>query len=302
MPIAAPVPEVAVVRRLWPCSRITPDTCHGPAHLARQALVKEVELTPKPGLVDRRNSGAHRDMDIDTFRRSIAAIAGGFSCFYDLGHSHATMGACDFLPLIRQTGMVCEQAMFRATGGINTHKGGIFAFGLLCAAAGRLQGRGDTLDTETICSEGAAMCATVVADDLQRNNHATTVGEHLYRRFGLTGARGEAASGYATVREKALPAYRQAQAEGCDEETALLQALLCLLAHNRDTNVVARGGLDGLAFVRKEAQKLLQEGGMFHPNGRQRMITLDESLIARNLSPGGSADLLAVTWFLAQYP
>ena len=88
---------------------------------------------------------------------------------------------------------------------------------------------------------------------------------------------------------------------GYSEESALLQAMLYLLAYNQDTNLVSRGGLEGLNFVHKEARDLINQGGIMQQNGREKMLRLDDELIKRNLSPGGSADLIAVTWFLANY-
>ncbi|PWC31510.1 2-(5'-triphosphoribosyl)-3'-dephospho CoA synthase [Azospirillum sp. TSO35-2] len=268
------------------------------ARLAHQSLLREVLLTPKPGLVDRRNSGSHRDMDLSTFRASASAIAPWFARFFTLGLADCELPAGLFLPRIRPDGLACERAMLRATGGVNTHKGSVFAFGLLCAAAGRLAGRGAAVTTGPLCAEVAAVCAGVV-DELRRSAEATTAGEHLFRRHGLTGARGEAASGFATVRAHALPVFERLRTAGAGANIALHGALLELLAFNPDTNVVARGGLEGLAFLQGEAMRLRRAGGVGAPGFLRRMAALDDAVIRRNLSPGGSADLLAVTWFLS---
>jgi len=108
-------------------------------------------------------------------------------------------------------------------------------------------------------------------------------------------------SGFATVRRRALPVYLELRAQNHDDESALLQVLLHLMADNADTNVVSRGGMDGLHFVRDTAHTLLAEGGALHAEGRARLMAFDDEMIARNLSPGGSADLLAVTCFLAHF-
>lgn len=268
--------------------------------LAVQALMQEVMLTPKPGLVDRHNNGAHRDMDMQTFLDSISAITPWFERFYQLGRQYAQMPAGIFLPMLRAEGVCCEAAMFAATHGVNTHKGGIFSLGLLCAAGGRLSANGQKISAKLLCTEIVAICRGIVEADLGQLKQAVTHGEHLYQRYGLAGARGEAASGYATVQYISLPVYRRLRAAGHDEETALLQALLHLLAYNQDTNLVTRGGIEGLYFVQKTARKLLAQGGVLLPEGREQMAAFDDALIQRNLSPGGSADLLAVTWLLAQ--
>lgn len=271
------------------------------AHLALRSLVREVLLTPKPGLVDRRNNGSHRDMDISTFLGSARAIAPWFVLFFERGWADCAIPPAQFLPLIRGEGLACERDMMRATGGVNTHKGTIFAFGLLCAAAGRLCGKGRPLSREGVCDEVALMCVNVVGE-LRREGDATTAGEYVFRRYGLTGARGEAASGFATVRRHALPVLDRLRAEGADDSTALHGALLELLTFNQDTNLVARGGLAGLAFMQAQAARLRGDGGVNSPDFRARMEALDDVAIAKNLSPGGSADLLAVTWFLCRLP
>ncbi|MEI7367956.1 triphosphoribosyl-dephospho-CoA synthase CitG [Pectobacterium sp. 1950-15] len=261
------------------------------------ALTMEVMLTPKPGLVDRANNGAHRDMDVALFQTSIQAISPWFRQFTDAGYQHANTPLAQLLSQVRPIGIACEQAMLSATKGVNTHKGGIFAFGLLCTAAGWLAGRGEPVTQRSLCDSVAAMCHDLVRNELETCAGAATAGEYLYQRHGLTGARGEAASGFNTVCQYALPALQQAIAAGADDETALLHTLLVLMAHNPDTNVVSRGGMDGLVFVQNYAQKLL-----VGPLDRQALIKMDDALIARNLSPGGSADLLALTWLLYHYP
>ncbi|WP_018609794.1 triphosphoribosyl-dephospho-CoA synthase CitG [Uliginosibacterium gangwonense] len=272
------------------------------AHLAYQALVTEVELTPKPGLVDRRNTGAHHDMDVHTFYASAQALKPWFASFYRCGVSHSDLPADYALLRLREEGLAAERDMFQATAGVNTHKGALFALGLLCAAAGRLVGQGIGPDRESLCEEVARLCEGLVRNELNRQSEAQTAGEHLFQRYGLTGARGEAASGFATVRHYGLPAFEEACLQGVDEEAALLAALLNLMAHNPDTNVVSRGGLEGLAFVQGEAQALLARGGIHAPGFMADFIALDEEMITRHLSPGGSADLLALTWFLSRLP
>ena len=269
---------------------------------AHRALLAEVMVTPKPGLVDQRNCGAHRDMDLHTFLASAHAIAPWWPRFVEIGYAFAHIPAREFLPLLRADGVRCEKAMLQATGGVNTHKGCIFSLGLLCAAAGRLLATGFELSREGLCAEVADICAGLVERELGSTEATKTAGERCFRRHGLTGARGEAASGFALVRSIALPAYDCSRLKGIGENVALLQVLLRLLAVNRDTNLVSRGGLAGLNYVRAYAGKLLLEGGAVAADGLEKMEAFDDALTARHLSPGGSADLLAVTWFLAQFP
>ncbi|OSN07559.1 triphosphoribosyl-dephospho-CoA synthase [Lonsdalea britannica] len=261
-----------------------------------QALTVEVMLTPKPGLVDRANNGAHHDMDVPLFQKSIAAMTPWFRRFTDVGYAHAEASPKQLLAQVRPVGIACEQAMLAATRGVNTHKGGIFACGLLCSAAGWLAANGVALTQRSLCQTVADMCRDLVRDELSQSRRSATAGEQLFQRHGLTGARGEAASGFATVTRWALPAYRQALRKH-DQETALLHTLVVLMAHNPDTNVVSRGGLEGLAFVQGYAADLLEQG-VTHP----RLQAMDRALTERHLSPGGTADLLALTWLLHHYP
>ena len=127
-------------------------------------------------------------------------------------------------------------------------------------------------------------------------------GEAHFLRYGLPGARGEAESGFLTVRTQALPVFTRMMEETGDSNLALLQTLLHLMAWNDDTNLVSRGGLAGLNFVQQEAQRLLWQGGVLADGGLEALRQFDDELIARHLSPGGSADLLAVTWFLSTFP
>lgn len=269
------------------------------ADLARRALVVEFMLTPKPGLVDQRNSGAHSDMDLSLFRRSAGAISGWFAEFVSLGQTlGGSMRDRDILSAVRAEGLRCEAAMFQATGGVNTHKGAIFSLGLLCSATGLLLAEGDTITRETVCARVARLTAGIVEREL--GHSLDTAGKRAFHQHGLAGARGEASRGFPTVLETALPVYDSLLASGLDDRTILLQVLLHLLAVNGDTNLVARGGAAGLAYVRRRAAELLRDGGVLAPDGLARLLEFDDDLITRRLSPSGSADLIAVTWLLAR--
>lgn len=272
------------------------------AWLAAEAMLREVKLTPKPGLVDRENSGAHCDMAIMHFMASLRAISPWFPRFYDQGFATAGLSAPQTLLAIRPTGLACEQVMFKATGGVNTHKGGIFSLGLLCAAAGRLDKENIRLSQETLCQEVRAMCAGLVDRELIRNSQIKTKGEQLFQAYGFTGARGEAEKGFETVRQCGLPQWHKALREGESEEEALLKMLLALMAANADTNLISRGGLSGLKYVQRYAARLMKIKNLSGDALRRALKNMDNVLIKKNLSPGGSADLLAVGWLLSHYP
>lgn len=270
------------------------------SQLVHEALLVEVHLTPKPGLVDLRNNGAHSDMNVAMFEASAAAIAPFFEQFFLAGAASTCEPATESLPELRRLGLKAEAAMFRATGGVNTHKGAIFAFGLVLGAAGRLTAIRAALASDALCDEVAAIAAGIVSRDLDGTNRtAMTAGEYIYRRYGMRGARGEAESGFATVREVGLTAFRAARAQGAGEEHSLLAALVALLAQNADTNLIARGGPQATEYVHREARAIV-EAGVAAADFMPRLEALDDAFIARNLSPGGTADLVGLTWFLAR--
>ncbi|CAM3658545.1 MULTISPECIES: triphosphoribosyl-dephospho-CoA synthase CitG [Yersinia] len=272
------------------------------ADLAYFALLAEVNLTPKPGLVDRFNTGAHKDMNLDDFYRSAEAIAPWFSRFIEQGIATEHLQGEAALSALRPLGLACENAMFQATGGVNTHKGSVFSLGLLCCALGRLSARGVAISADAVCQEAAQLCCGLTERELQRRNLQQTAGQRLFTQHGLTGARGEAESGFTTVLTHGLPVYQRLLNQGIDQECALLETLLQLMAVNGDTNVVSRGGMAGLYWLQHQAAEILANGGIKTPLAKARLRLFDAQCIARNLSPGGSADLLILTWFLAHIP
>lgn len=255
-------------------------TSHFVADAAVEALIEELRTTPKPGLVDLRNNGSHTDMDVPLFLASAEALRPYFTRCAAIGP--------DF-PRLREAGIEAEEAMYAATGGVNTHKGAIYTLGILCAAVGALWHRSPKVeDVLSLCAEIAGDAAR---HDLE-HSIADTAGLRLYRRYGIPGIRGEMAVGLPSVQNIALPAFRAALDKGLSRNDAGAVTLLHLIANVRDTNLYHRGGPDGAAWAAKAARELLP-----YPT-REQLEALDDAFIARNLSPGGCADLLAVTYFL----
>ena len=265
--------------------------------LAAKALLYEVCTTPKPGLVDRRNNGSHWDMDLFTFLDSTAALLPYFEEAAAIGRETRNVPLQETFRRLRQAGAAGERAMFRATGGVNTHKGAVFTLGTVCAAAGRLwtaEGFSKDLDaTLTLCGE---LCAQAVAEDFEaiRQRGAHTAGQRLYLEQGLEGIRGELARGLPAVAHIGLPVLRARLAAGDSLEQAGRQVLLALMAQVVDTNLIARGGLEGQQWAMEQAKTLTEE----RTATQEELEQLDELFIERNLSPGGCADLLAITYFL----
>lgn len=265
---------------------------------AARAVLYEVCVTPKPGLVDRANCGSHRDMDLFTFLDSAAALLPYLEEAVSIGQRTAGQPPEETFRLLRRAGLRAEREMFRATAGVNTHKGAIFSLGAICAAAGRLwTPEGPCRDVPALLNACAAMTAAAVASDLAAITPETadTTGKKLYLELGLTGIRGELAEGLPAVAQVGLPALRGALAAGACLEEAGVTALLHLMAQVTDTNLIARGGPEGQAWAAAQARALLAETP--RPK-RDAVAALDRDMIARNLSPGGCADLLAITFFL----
>ena len=264
--------------------------------MAERALLYEVAVTPKPGLVDRLNRGAHKDMDFFTFLRSGAALRPYFSECARMGLRFSAEQPDALLDRLRPLGLRAESRMCTVTNGVNTHKGAIFSLGLLSAAAGRLIDAGRRTDAKSVCREAALLARQTLPDFVRlRSNPPATAGERAYARHGLCGARGEAAEGFPLVRECALPAL---QAHLCahpdDWDGAGCAALLALLSRVADTNIIKRAGRDALDAVQRQASALLQAG---LPDSAA-LAAFDDDLIRRNISPGGCADLLSVAFFL----
>ena len=252
------------------------------AQLALRALLYEAITTPKPGLVDCLNTGAHQDMDLFSFTAGASVLGGYFEDCVRLGQRGENLSQ------LRHAGILAEEAMLEAAGA-NTHKGAIFALGILCCALGS-------------CGEGAELHAVLVEaatigqsflQDMAKGAQVVTGGEQQYKQYGLTGARGEAASGFRTVAEIALPALEESLDHGASANEAGQATLLQLMATVMDSNIIRRAGMEGQQWVTQRAAQLLHEGYI-----QDDLCALDAEMIRRNISPGGSADLLAVAWFL----
>ena len=265
------------------------------ALLAVQSLIDEVRTTPKPGLVDLRNNGSHKDMDVRLFEISAHALQPYFKKCVLIGQETAHLPPIKTFPLLRDAGLQAEKAMLRATNGVNTHKGAIYTLGILCGSVGRLWSAEKPIaGSNDILAECANIVRTSVPADLA-SAKGKTAGEQLYLKYGIRGIRGEIAEGLPSVRNVGLPRFGQFLADGFSENDAGAYTLLHLIANVADTNLYKRGGEAGAQWAAEAARELLSAA--LHPPIRQ-IEALDDDFIARNLSPGGCADLLAATFFL----
>lgn len=269
---------------------------------AEKALLYEVALTPKPGLVDRNNSGAHSDMDFFTFLDSIVSLSPYLYQYVKLGMEHEGT-AKELFHKVRSIGVHAEKAMLAATKNINTHKGANFSFAVLLGATGACIGRGlqppfTQNDTQEVLAYAQEMSHGLVTDDFADLAAKTslTYGEKLYLSYGITGIRGEAEAGYPALSELILPFLRANQSQPI--ESLLLKALLLLMSQVEDGNIIHRGGIDAWQTIKMEAKQLLQDS--HEGNLKELMYSYDLVLIERHLSPGGAADLLSLGIFFAK--
>ncbi|MBQ9009839.1 MAG: triphosphoribosyl-dephospho-CoA synthase CitG [Clostridia bacterium] len=280
---------------------ITDDLCTTVARLATQALLTEILVTPKPGLVDRANSGSHSDMDIFTFAASTASLYPYYSQCARIGAETRNETPEAVFRRLRAPGRLAEGTMLEATGGVNTHRGAIFSLGILCAAAGRLGRRNWQMNA--LLSLTAEMTRGLTGQDFSglTPETAVTFGQKLFLASGLRGVRGEAEAGFPLVRHHGYPALKRALADGLSLNDAGCAALISIMAENTDTNLIHRGGPERQKAVASAAAALLRDRSLT----RSALEEMDRDLIRENLSPGGSADLLALTlmlYFLEEQP
>ena len=256
------------------------------ADIAVAAIIAEADLTPKPGLVDQRGSGAHTDMDLAMLHASAESLRASFAeC---ASAARQSVPGPELRAQLGEIGRAGERAMLEATGGVNTHRGALWALGLLSAGAALGGGRASATDI-------AARLA-LIPDHYAAG--PTSHGAKARLRYGVSGAAGEAQAGFPHTRLHALPALRAARRAGADEGSARLEALLALMATVDDTCVLHRGGAEGLRALQSGAQTVLDACGLRTPEGRRRFTALDDMCLTRRLSPGGSGDLLSATLFL----
>lgn len=264
---------------------------------ACRALLYEVCTSPKPGLVDRFNTGSHKDMDIFTFITSTCTLSEYFEICTCIGMDTSNLSPKETFAKLRAAGRKAEADMFAATNHVNTHKGAIFSIGILCGAIGRLLFSDTANNPESILKECAAMTKDLVSNDFAtlKEREAVTVGEKLYISHGITGIRGQIEEGIPVVLNHGLPVLKEGLLKGLSINDAGCCALLSIMVNSIDTNIIARSNIEIWKKTISELKKVIE----VNPYPSISFIEqLDREFIASNLSPGGSADLLAITYFL----
>lgn len=243
--------------------------------LAERALRLELDTTPKPGLVDRQDNGAHKDMDYALMSKSISALRPYLTRL-------AVESAKDIDPAkIKEIGIEAEKAMLKATSGVNTHKGALFCIGLSVAAASNLASATGSVQVYSF-KELVSRAASEIPS--ARGTH----GAEAKRSFKAVGALENARAAYPELFTDWLPYYRSLEGDPFRCHKTLLHIMTTL----DDTNILHRRGAEGLAHAEAEAARLLED---FSESG---LSSLNKDFIRENISPGGSADMLSLTIFI----
>ena len=287
---------------LWDAIQLVPPTTipYIIGHLASMALQAELDTTPKPGLVDRNDNGAHRDMDHALMQRSIQALHPYFVRLAQLGFTDKQPCHDEIVNI----GIEAEREMFKATGGVNTHKGALFSIGLAAVA----------LAGEAFCRiTQAERCGNMVYNDVNSkqiqslsNSIASlarlfpdTNGTHGSKAKAnniLKGALDNAREGYTQLFKAWLPFYIDRIAEG--DNYALHKTLLRIMCDLDDTNIVYRTSMETMQEVKTEARQMLDTSRNI-VNFEAALQAMNTDYIHRNISPGGSADMLSLVVFLS---
>ncbi|MGL5434207.1 MAG: triphosphoribosyl-dephospho-CoA synthase CitG [Lachnospiraceae bacterium] len=268
------------------------------SRIIKAALLGEVMTTPKPGLVDKNDSGAHHDMDWHTFVASTYAIAPYLEAMMETGYA-SDRPLSQLFSSIRTIGVDAELAMLQATGGINTHKGMIFSMGTAACAAGWYYRKHQRFQADPILKLCGVMTEADLQKDFERMNqkHPKTSGERLYFQYGEKGIRGEVQQGFPSIRHVSLPLLKRLYAENKNRNAANINALLSLMASVSDTNILNRSTYEELLWVQRESARILELGGALTEPGMAEIRKMNHIMTEKHISPGGCADLLAVTLF-----
>lgn len=265
---------------------------------AYRAMMYEVCTTPKPGLVDRANNGSHNDMDIYTFIDSSAVLMPYFREFVMSGIELHKEKPQFIFEKIRYIGMKAEDHMLKTTKNVNTHKGLIFSLGIICSALGYLYANNKKIESDNTLELTKIMTESVL-DDFKyiTKENAKTHGEKLFALHGITGIRGEASKGFISVISYGLPVLKKLINKGYSINHAGAITLINLIANVKDTNIVSRSSIKTQVDIQQELKDLIMKKNLENIT-MDDIIELDNNYIKRNISPGGCADLLAVTYML----
>lgn len=261
---------------------------------AIQAMLYEVSCFPSPGLVSPVSNGAHKDMNFYTFVDSTCALSSYFVKFVREGFKEVSCR--ELFKNIRKIGIEAEKDMFLKTKGVNTHKGMIFLMGIACAAVGKaIRDEKTFIAITKIIKE---MTSGIVENELENINlnKKLSYGEKIYIEHKIKGIKGEVEEGIPIVFDFALKIFDECN-ELCTNDR-LVHTLVGIMQICEDTNVIHRHSVETLRLVQEKAEDIIRKGGMKTVIGKEMIEKLNCEFIEKNISPGGSADILGVTVFM----
>ncbi|CAM1378403.1 2-(5''-triphosphoribosyl)-3'-dephosphocoenzyme-A synthase [Fusobacterium nucleatum subsp. nucleatum ATCC 25586] len=267
------------------------------AKLATKALLYEVSISPKAGLVSRLSNGSHKDMDFYTFIDSVLSLSYYFSECYTYGQEN-NFYSPNFFKNLRDLGKKAEKEMYQATNGVNTHKGTIFSMGILISVLASHLKEVDKIDLKILSQKIKNMCSSLI-DELENINNFSTYGEKAFKNYHLTGARGLALSGYDIVLLDGINKLKEFT-KSLDFETSCILLLFYYISLLDDTNIVNRTNFETLKEIQILCKNLYEENvkSLSKEKIRNEMSKLNDIFIEKNISAGGSADLLILTIFI----
>ncbi|MCJ7691405.1 MAG: triphosphoribosyl-dephospho-CoA synthase CitG [Clostridiaceae bacterium] len=263
------------------------------AGYAIEAMLYEVAAYPSPGLVSSISKGAHRDMDHYCFIKSTSILSKYMVLFAEEGCSDKTPK--EIFMAIRNIGIEAENEMFKGTKGVNTHKGMIFLLGISCAAVTKaIYEKKNFSEIQGLIKE---MTRGLVQNELlyMNKDKATSYGEKLFLKHKVEGIRGQVERGIPLVFDYSIGIYNDNKFLNLNDR--LIHTLVCIMQYCEDSNVLHRHSMETLKDVQQKATNIISIGGMTTETGKAAIDNLDSEFIKQNISPGGSADLLAVTVF-----
>ena len=267
------------------------------AKLATKALLYEMSISPKAGLVSRLSNGSHKDMDFYTFIDSALSLDEYFSECFVYGQEN-DFYSLNFLKNLRDLGKKAEKKMYKATNGINTHKGTIFSMGILISVLSSYFKETDEIDLKVLSNKIKNMCSPLL-NELENTNDFSTYGEKAFKNYHLTGARGLALSGYKIVLLDGINKLKEFT-KILDFETSCILLLFYYISILDDTNIVNRANFETLKEIQILCKNLYEENSksLSKEKIRNKMSKLNDIFIEKNISAGGSADLLILTIFI----
>ena len=247
------------------------------SYLAVQSIKAELDTTPKPGLVDKADNGAHSDMDYNLMMKSIYSLHPYFTKLSCLAYNKDVID----IDKIKIIGIEAEKQMLFTTNGVNTYKGALFSMGLVLYAASYLCQQRDKVQEQQLQK-------TIKLLSTKFSQPDDTHGKKVIEKHNIKGALNSAIDGYTLLFDEWLPFYRKHR----NEEYSLIKLLLFIMTNLDDTNIYYRKGEEVVAHVKQQAQEILDDFSI------DRVEKLNREFVKENISPGGAADMLSLTLFI----